>query len=390
MTSIDILERLIAFPTVSGTPNAELIDHVEGLLRAAGASVTRITGPLPGSWNLWATLGPADRPGIVLSGHSDVVPVAGQPWTMPPFALTRQGDRLFGRGTADMKGFVACAIAAFLRASERAADLRAPLHLALSCEEEVGCVGVRSLLDELERLPVRPLFCLVGEPTSMRLATGHKGKLAARVTCAGRAAHSALPHLGLNAIHLAADFVTAARAEQERLARDGRRDDAFEVPFSTLHVGTIRGGTALNIVPDSCALDIELRTVPGEDGEAVMARLRDAADAIVAHHAADFPEAAILIEPLNAYPGLDSPDGPWLRFLASLTGANDRIKLAFGTEGGLFDDKLGRPVMICGPGSMDQGHKPDEYVTVDQLARCDAMLGALVDWLCRAGDLTPD
>ncbi|WP_068091629.1 acetylornithine deacetylase [Novosphingobium rosa] len=382
MHSIDMLTTLIAYPTVSGTSNAALIDHVEAYLRGLGATTAHVAGPFPGSWNLFASLGPSEKRGILLSGHSDVVPVEGQPWTYDPFTLTQRDGRLYGRGTADMKGFLACALSAFARAAQRKDDLIAPLQLAISCEEEVGCVGVRSLLPELEAMPAQPLLCLIGEPTSMRLATGHKGKLALKVSCKGRAAHSALPALGLNAIHLAAEFTTAVRAEQARIEAEGLRDEAFEVPFSTLHIGTINGGVALNIVPDHCALALELRTIPGEDADAVLANLRAAAEAILAPYAASVPEAAITLEVVNAYPGLDSGDGDWLTFMSGISGANQQIKLAFGTEGGLFDQSLDSPVIICGPGSMDQGHKPDEFVTLDQLTRCDAMLDALIDRLC--------
>ncbi|HWU01248.1 MAG TPA: acetylornithine deacetylase [Novosphingobium sp.] len=382
MHSIDMLTTLVSYPTVSGTSNAALIDHVEGWLQGLGATTERVAGPFAGSWNLLASLGPVERRGIMLSGHSDVVPVEGQAWTSDPFTLTAKGERLYGRGTADMKGFLACALTAFARAAERQAELAAPLHLAISCEEEVGCVGVRSLLEELQNRPAQPLLCLIGEPTSMRLATGHKGKVAMRVTCRGRASHSALPAQGLNAIHLATDFVAAVRAQQTRIEQEGVRDDAFEVPCSTLHVGTISGGTALNIVPDQCAIALELRTVPGENATALLQRLRDAADAIVAQHAARFPEARIDLDVVNAYPGLDSGDGDWLDFMTAVSGANERIKLAFGTEGGLFDAALDSPVIICGPGSMDQGHKPDEFVTRDQMARCDAMLDRLIERLC--------
>lgn len=385
MTTIDILETLIAFPTVSGTPNQNLISWVQAHLQALGAQTTRVPGPVEGTWNLWATLGPQDVRGIVLSGHSDVVPVAGQDWASDPFTLTQRGERLFGRGTADMKGFLACALAAFSRAAARSAELRAPLHLAITCEEEVGCVGVRTLLPELERLPVQPLLCIVGEPTSMRLATGHKGKLAFRATCTGRAAHSALPTQGLNAIFLASEFVAAVRREQEVIEASGAHDAAFEVPYSTLHVGTIVGGTALNIVPESCTMELELRFLPGEDSAAVFARLSDAANAITERYRNRYPEARVALEIVNAYPGLETGGDPWLDFMTGLTGTNEQVKLAFGTEGGLLDQTLDAPVVVCGPGSMDQGHKPDEFVTLEQLSRCDAMLDAVVNRLCTRG-----
>lgn len=380
MNSIDILDVLVSLPTVSGTSNADLVDWVEAYLLERNAQVRRVPGPNPGTWNLWATLGPDDVPGILLSGHSDVVPVDGQKWNSAPFALTRQGDRLYGRGTADMKGFLACALTAFDRAARTDnVPLAAPLHLALSCEEEVGCVGVRTLLPELKHLPVQPYLCIIGEPTDMRCATGHKGKIAARARCYGRSAHSAMPMQGVNAIYLAADFISAIRLVQAWIEQQGVHDVAFTVPWSTLHVGTITGGTALNIVPERCEVDFELRSVPGEDTQAIIDRLYDAARRISADHGTTFPDARIEIEIVNAYPGLSTNDGEWSQFLASVTGTNSDVKLAFGTEGGLFAQALdSTTVLVCGPGSMDQGHKPDEFVEIDQMDRCDAMLDRVI------------
>jgi len=316
----------------------------------------------------------------MLSGHTDVVPVDGQAWTVPPFALTERDGRLYGRGTADMKGFVACAVAAMLAAARR--DLAVPLHLALSYDEEIGCLGVGSLLDLLAAAPVRPLMCIVGEPTGMQVATGHKGKLALRATCTGREGHSALAPMALNALHLAADFVGVVRRVQARVASGGLRDGDYDVPYSTLHVGKLTGGVQVNIVPQSAVVDWEIRSLAFEDVDALIAEVQAGADAIVAPCRAAFPEAAIEITRLWQYPGLGTPtDAHVVRFVQSLTGANGTIKVAFGTEGGLFDTRLGVPTVICGPGSMAQGHRADEYVTVAQLARCEAMLGVLVDRL---------
>ncbi len=377
MDSLALLDRLIAFPTVSRDPNRPLIDWAADLLRGAGIEPVIVAGTEPGKANLHAAVGPAGRPGVMLSGHTDVVPVDGQAWTRPPFALTRDGGRLYGRGTADMKGFVACALSAMLRAARM--DLATPLHIALSHDEEVGCLGVHSLIDLLAQAPVRPALVIVGEPTGMQVATGHKGKTALRATCRGVEGHSALAPLALNALHLAADLLAAIRAEQDRLAAEGARDGDYDVPYSTLHAGRMEGGVALNIVPNRATLDFELRNIAEDDPDAILARIRTAADAIVAAARRTHPEAAIAIETTNAYPGLATPPtAQAVRFVQSLTGANGTIKVAFGTEGGLFAERLGLPVVVCGPGSMAQGHKPDEYLTEDQLARCDAMLDALL------------
>ncbi|TIS54435.1 MAG: M20/M25/M40 family metallo-hydrolase, partial [Mesorhizobium sp.] len=272
MDSISILERLIAFPTVSRDSNLDLIGYAADLLGASGIASQLIHSADGHKANLFATIGPTDKPGIMLSGHTDVVPVDGQNWTLPPFAMTARGGKLYGRGAADMKGFVASALAACLTASKMM--LRTPLHLALSYDEEVGCLGVRDLIEMLGAAPQRPLLCIVGEPTNMQVATGHKGKLAARAVCRGREGHSALAPLALNAIHLGCDFVRALRDEQERLAREGARDGDYDIPYTTVHVGKINAGVALNIVPNLCEVDFEIRNVAADDAAGILDRLR--------------------------------------------------------------------------------------------------------------------
>ncbi|TGQ01317.1 MULTISPECIES: acetylornithine deacetylase [unclassified Mesorhizobium] len=380
MDSIRILERLIAFPTVSRDSNLDLIGYVTDLLEANGVACQIVRSADGHKANLFATIGPADRPGVMLSGHTDVVPVDGQNWTLPPFEMTEHDGKLYGRGAADMKGFVACALAACVKASKMA--LRTPLHLALSYDEEVGCLGVRDLIEMLSAAPQRPLLCIVGEPTNMQVATGHKGKLAARAICRGREGHSALAPLALNAIHLGCDFVRALRDEQERLARDGARDGDYDIPYTTVHVGKINAGVALNIVPNLCQVDFEIRNVAADNAAGILDRLRIAAARIAEDAASIAAEAAIEIEITNTYPGLDTPAASAaVAFVKSLTGANDTMKVAFGTEGGLFSRDLGTPAVVCGPGSMAQGHKPDEFVSVEQLRRCDGMLDRLLERL---------
>ena len=377
MDSIGLLARLLAFDTTSRNPNRALIDWAAGLLRERGLDPVLIPDAHGDKANLCVTVGPADRGGVMLSGHTDVVPVDGQAWTVPPFALTRRDGRLHGRGAADMKGFVACALRAVLLAAGR--ELRTPLHLALSFDEELGCLGVPSLIDMLAAAPVRPALCIVGEPTAMLVATGHKGKVALRATCTGREAHSALAPAGLNAIHLAADLLGRLRLLQERLEREGPRDADYDVPFTTVHAGVIQGGVALNIVPNRCVLDFEVRNVVEDDLDALVRGIEGEAEAIAAEARRHAPEAGIAIGELFSYPGLGTPtDALAVRFVQSLTGANGTIKVAFGTEGGLFSERLGVPCVVCGPGSMAQGHKPDEFVTEEQMGRCDAMMDALL------------
>ena len=380
-TTLDILARLIGFATLSRQPNRDLIGYVTGLLDRAGVGRDLVESPDGTRANLFATIGPATGGGVVLSGHTDVVPVEGQAWSTDPFRLHEQDGRYYGRGTADMKGFVAAALAAALYAARR--DLKTPLHLAFSYDEEIGCVGVRSLIERLATSPIRPALCIVGEPTGMRIATGHKGKVALRACCTGRAGHSALAPTALNALHLGADFLGRLRARQRDLAETGRRDDQYEIPYTTLHAGRMRGGQALNIVPECCEIEFEIRNVAGDDPQAIIANLKGDAEAIVAPLRPAFPEAAIAIDEVNAYPGLETPmDSPVVALLRLITQSREpAFKVAFGTEGGLFQDRLGLATAVCGPGFMTQGHKPDEYVSADQLGRCDAMLAALVDRL---------
>ncbi len=380
MHTVDILGALIEFPTVSADPNDDLIAYCAALLRDAGAEVVVIKDPVQPKANLYATIGPLDRAGVMLSGHTDVVPVTGQNWSMPPFTLTEAEGKFFGRGTADMKGFVASALSAALRAAKM--DLKTPLHLALSYDEEIGCIGVRSLIDLLAAAPFRPRFCIVGEPTEMMVATGHKGKTACRVLCTGREGHSALAPTALNAIHLACDMIASIRAIQSEISRRSLPDDDDDIAYSTLHVGRISGGVALNIVPNTAEIQFEIRNLPADDPQVILDRLNAAAHDVLDPLRQTFPEADIVIETTGSYPPLSTgQDTDVVRFVKSLTGGNATIKVAFGTEGGLFSTQLGIPTVVCGPGSMAQGHRPDEFVSRDQLARCDRMMDALLDRL---------
>ena len=375
--SLEILDRLIAFPTVSSASNRDLIAFAAEFLATRGIEASLTPNAEGSKANLFATIGPKDRGGVMLSGHTDVVPVEGQAWSGDPFRLRDLDGRLTGRGAADMKGFLACALAAADRAARM--DLATPLHLAFSYDEEIGCIGVRSLLEAMAGAPFRPEMAIVGEPTSMRIATGHKGKTALRALCCGREAHSALAPTALNAIHLATAFVDKIRARQAAFAREGARDGACDVPYTTLHVGRIAGGVALNIVPYTCSVEFEFRNLAEDDPAALLACLEADAEAVAAPWREAFPEAAVKLEVTNAYPGLSTGGGePVVGFVQSLTPRDDRLKVAFGTEGGLFSSRLAIPTVVCGPGSMDQGHKPDEWVSRDQIAECDRFMDALL------------
>jgi acetylornithine deacetylase len=380
MNSEQILERLISFPTVSRDSNLALIEYVRDFLASCGVRAKLYGDESGRKANLYAVIGPRDRGGVLLSGHTDVVPVDGQRWTSDPFSLVERGGRLYARGAADMKAFIACALRAAQLATER--ELRIPLQLAFSYDEEIGCVGVRSLIDDMATWAHRPQFCIVGEPTLLRAAIGHKGKTALAATCRGHAAHSASPGRGVNAIYMATELVDRIRVRQSSIETGGVRDDAYEVPYTTLHVGVVRGGTVLNIVPARCDLEFEIRNLPEDDASQIVAGMRADAAAIARSVQRDDVDVGIELEVTNQYPPLDTPtDSEVVALVVALTGQHERIKVGFGSEGGLFSERLGVPTVVCGPGSIDQAHKPDEYIERDQLHRCDAMMDALLERL---------
>ena len=372
------LEKLISFATVSRDSNLELIRYVQEYLDSLGIESCLIFNDDKTKANLHARFGPDDIPGVMLSGHTDVVPIDGQNWNVDPFTMTEQNGKLYGRGTTDMKGFIASVLALLPAARER--RLNRPIELALSYDEEIGCVGVRRMIDMLETAPRQPAFCIIGEPTEMQVAIAHKGKTAAQCLCRGVEAHSALVDRGLNAIYLASEMIQAIRGVQETLKLDSEHDHHYSVPYTTLHVGTIVGGTALNIVPRECSFNFEIRNLHKDDPDTIISKIRNIADNICSDYREEFSEAEIKVEITNQYPALDtSPEEEPVKLLQKLLETDDFTKLAFGTEGGLFQRKLGIPTVVCGPGSMDQGHKPDEFVTRDQLQRCDRFLASLLD-----------
>lgn len=378
-----ILADLVAFDTVSRESNLALIEYVRDYLAGLGVESELFFDAEGRKANLYATIGPDDRSGVCLSGHTDVVPVDGQSWSLPPFHLTEHDGRLYGRGTADMKGYLACVLAAlpvFL-----AAPLRLPVHLAFSYDEEVGCLGVRSLLGALEGRPHKPLLCIIGEPTELKPVLGHKGKLAMRCEVHGAACHSAYAPHGVNAIEYAARMIGRLGEIGARLAVPERHDARFDPPYSTVQAGLIQGGRALNIVPAECRFDFEVRALPADNPQEIADELRDYAECeLLPRMRAVNDRTEIRFTPLSAYPGLlTAEDGQAAEVVAVLSGSRNFATVAYGTEGGLFH-QAGIPTVICGPGSMDQGHKPDEFVEIDQLVRCDAMLARLAEYLSEA------
>ena len=380
MNSIQILEKLISFNTVSSNSNLDIISYCEKILKDAGAKITLIKNKEETKANLFATIGPVDQAGIILSGHTDVVPVTNQKWNTNPFELTEIDNKLYGRGTADMKSFVACALHAASKASSM--NLRTPLHFSFSYDEEIGCVGVRSLIEMLKNSSTNPLFCIVGEPTSMQVMSGHKGKVNASVLIKGKEAHSALTTKGLNSIYLATEFIQGIQNIQTNLINNSTHDNDFEVPYSTLQVGKIEGGVAVNIVPSSSSLLFEIRSLHSDDPNLILKDIKILSEKIVKSHIDKFPDTEIEIKVTSQYPALNTmKNSDVISFLNGLTGNNSVEKVSFGTEGGLFSNELNIETAICGPGSMNQGHQPNEYIEKAQIDLCDQMLENLLDKL---------
>ena len=381
ITSLDMIRRLVAFDTTSRNSNLALVEFVRDYLAGLGIESRLVYDEGGGKANLYATLGPDDRPGIALSGHTDVVPVDGQDWQTDPWRVAERDGRLYGRGTADMKSFLAVALAMAPEFLER--GLKTPIHLVFSYDEEVGCVGVRRLLEVLRDMPIRPAACIVGEPTEMKVVVAHKGKKSVRCRVRGFECHSSLAPRGVNAIEYAAEVIAYLRRMAQRIAAEGPSDPDYDIPHTTVHTGVVQGGTALNIVPKDCCFDFEFRYLPGDDPEALFDEVRRFAEReLEPAMRAVAPETGFSWEEISAFPGLDTPtDAEIVGLAKALSGSNATGKVAFGTEAGLFQS-IGIPAIICGPGSIDQAHKPDEFVSLEQVALCERFLRRLMDRVC--------
>jgi len=385
MNSQDILAALVGFDTTSRNSNMALLDWVQEYLHDLGVESELFLNDTRDKANLYARIMPQGKAdaigGLMLSGHTDVVPVDGQEWTMSPFSLTEKDGKLYGRGTADMKGFIACMLDSLPHFLD--APLQKPLHLALSYDEEVGCLGVPSLVRALAQRESKPALCIVGEPTELKPVVGHKGKLAMRCTVHGKPCHSAYTPQGVNAIEYAAQLIGKLREIGDDLAQPTHHDSRFDPPYSTIQTGVISGGSALNIVPEHCQFDFEMRHLPQDDPQQMVDNLQDfARDNLLPRMRLVHSGSDIAFRELSRYPGLWSgPENAAVQLLRQLTGCIDVSTVPFGSEGGLFDS-IGMATVVCGPGSMDQGHKADEFVTVAQLQACDALLLKLRDWMC--------
>lgn len=382
--ALDLLVDLIRFDTTSRCSNLALIDYVRAFLEQRGIPCDLTWNDDRSKANLFATLGEARVPGIVLSGHTDVVPVDGQEWSSDPFEPEVRNGRLYGRGSCDMKGFIALCLA---KADDILdAKLPLPVHFAFSYDEEVGCLGVRELIADLQKRALQPKACIIGEPTSMSVIRAHKGMLFKRCTVHGRSAHSSLVHRGVNAVTAAARTIAHIDGIGERIRQEGPFDEQFDPPHTTLHCGVIHGGTANNIIPERCQFDFEIRNLPDHPTlplfEQVAAYARELERDM---HAVD-ETTGFEWQTVAEYPGMNtSPEEPVIDLVSRLLD-DPRMpgKVSYGTEGGLFQS-ADIPTVICGPGSIEQAHKPDEFVELAQLDRCAAFLDALIRDLGSSG-----
>ncbi len=377
-----ILAELIGFPTVSSDSNLDLIAWCAGRLEALGARCEVSRDATGAKANLFATIGPEVDGGVVLSGHTDVVPVEGQDWSNDPFAAVERDGLIYGRGSCDMKGFIACALALAPRIA--AADLKRPVHFALSYDEEVGCLGAPVMLKALAESGRRPGICIIGEPTEMRIIEGHKGCCEYTTHFSGLAGHSSAPGLGVSAVEYAVRYAGRLLELRRELVERTPPGSRFEPPESTMQLGGIRGGIAYNVIADHCALDWEVRPVVDADIDFVKREIGAyVAGTLLPAMRAVHAEASIETEVIGEVTGLEPvPDSEACELVAELTGSNTREVVSFGTEAGLFQ-KMGISTVICGPGSIGEAHKADEFVAIEQLGQCLEMIGRLVAQLER-------
>jgi acetylornithine deacetylase len=370
MSVDEILATLIAFNSVAGRSNRDIAGWIGERMVEAGAQVEVVEGPEGDRVNLLASFGPRDIPGLMLSGHMDVVPAEEPDWTSDPFRLTRRGDRLYGRGTSDMKGFLACMIAAAPDFAAAAVAANRPVHLAFSYDEELGCRGVPSLIAALPSLCALPLGAVIGEPSGLTPIRGHKGKAAIGIEITGRSGHSSRPDLGLNAIHAMGEILSAVTATEMAL-REGPWHEDFAPAWSSLQAGVVSGGKSVNIIPDHCRLEVEARAIPGVDPTVVLQAILKPVEALRARG------FGVEILSRSAYPGLTtSADMPIVALVEAASGHTALAAISYGTEAGLFS-AAGIPSVICGPGDIARAHRPDEYITVDELQAGLAFLRTL-------------
>ena len=369
LRAIELLETLVGFDSVSRNSNLPLIDWIESYLDEHGVHHERAPSPDGSKSNLLARIGEPVAGGMVFSGHTDVVPIDGQDWETLPFTLTQKGSRLYGRGTSDMKSFVAVCLA--LVPYFKSLALKRPIYFAFSYDEEVGCLGAPVLLAHMTRHIPMPEFVVIGEPTLMQVVTAHKGVLSFETIVHGLEAHSSQPHLGVNAVHYACDLVHFLKTLSEEMATKGKRDERFTPPYSTVHVGVIEGGTARNIIAKECRFVWEIRPLPGEDADALVARFTRYAETLKQQMREKFSGADIITRPMSRMTGVTLPDKGQAacKRVMRCAHSNQELAVSFGTEAGVFQDH-GIPAIICGPGSIEQAHKPNEWIEIEQITSC--------------------
>ena len=377
--SLDLLKILIGFDTTSFKSNLDLIKFIENYLNQYKIKSELVYDETKNKANLFATIGPNSSGGIVLSGHTDVVPVANQKWDTDPFQLIEKDQKLYGRGTSDMKSFIGLVLSRVPKIVEK--KLSKPIHLAFSYDEEIGCVGVHGLLELIEKKSIKPEFCIVGEPTSMEVVIGHKGKHAYSVKVEGLACHSGQAPFGVNAINYASKLIAYIDELNKEKSINGPFDHDYEVPYTTLHTGLIKGGTILNIVPDLCEFEFEVRNLIKDDPLQLVNKIKDYANQklIKDMHKVSSKTGVSFNEKIN-YPALDMSENiDLVKKIKELLKNNKHKKVVYGTEGGLFKNRFNIPTIVCGPGSIDQAHKPNEFISIEQINKCSKFLDNLID-----------
>jgi len=377
-TPLELIERLVSFDTTSRNSNLQLIDFVADYLAGHGVKSTLIHDASGTKANLFATLGPPEAGGIVLSGHTDVVPVDGQDWHSDPFSVRRRDNRLYGRGTADMKSF--CATALALVPEYLSQPRSTPLHLAFSYDEEVGCLGVHGIVKHLHAIGKRPRLCIVGEPTEMQVVDTHKASMGVDTSVVGLEAHSSAPHTGVNAVMVAADMISfLGRLAEELKGRKVPGAERFDPPYTTVDVGTVQGGTARNIVPRHCRFGWGVRAIPGTDLAEPLDRLERFAEQELLPRMRKVHAGAEIIHEVRARIAAlrPEPGSPAESLVLSLVESNQTLAVSYGTEGGLFQE-AGIPTVVCGPGNIRDAHKPDEFIELSQVAACEGFMRKLL------------
>jgi len=377
--SLHLLETLVAFDSVSRNSNLPIIDYIDRYLTERGAHCVRIPSPDGMKSNLLARIGPQEAGGVILSGHTDVVPVDGQAWDSDPFVVTQRGDKLYGRGTSDMKSFIAICMA--MVPEFVAAKLGKPIWLAFSYDEEVGCLGAPHLLAHIAKHIPKPAYAIIGEPTMMQVVTAHKGVMSFETTIHGLEWHSSQPHLGVNAVHVGCELVHFLSEMAKDVADNGLRDERFNPPYSTVHVGTIGGGTARNIIPRECSFQWEIRPLPGDNVKPLLKQYETKCKELVQSMQRIYADANITTRPMSRMGGVTLPPSARhsCQSVMRYAQTNRELAVSFGTEAGVFNEH-GVPAIICGPGDIQQAHKPNEFIEIAQIRECvDFMLRLTAD-----------